>query len=69
MMYGKKDIPCDYGECPYGAIGCNDCCYWCGLDIEDKDDYSWYYGLGCDEDSYDPSDNYDTKFYEDGDCQ
>jgi hypothetical protein len=40
MMYGKKDTPCDYGECPYNAIGGDDCRYWCGLGV-DEDSYPW----------------------------
>lgn len=51
-----KYYPCDEDGhiCPYGAIGGDDC--------------RWYCGLGVDEDSY-PEEDYDAEFYEDGDCQ
>ncbi len=28
----RRETPCDFGECPYGAEYSCDCEYWCGAD-------------------------------------
>lgn len=28
----KRETPCDYGPCPYGAEYSSTCEYWCGAD-------------------------------------
>lgn len=38
----RRETPCDWGECPYGAEYMNTCEYYCGTD-EPSDDY---YGDG-----------------------
>lgn len=34
----KRETPCDWGECPYGAEYMSTCEYYCGAD-EPSDDY------------------------------
>lgn len=41
------NTPCDYGDCPFNAIGGYDCRNFCGLGVDENDYES--------EEEYDPS--------------
>ena len=31
------ETPCDYGDCPFGAIGGYDCRNYCGLGVDESE--------------------------------
>ena len=40
-VYGKyNETPCDYGNCPYNAEGSNDCRNYCGLGVDEDEEYT-----------------------------
>ena len=38
----KRETPCDYGECPYNAIGGYDCRNYCGLGVDEDEEEEYY---------------------------